>query len=266
MPKAQISVLPCVENIKDGDIEIRFFGQFNTEIHFHQKAQLISPEMGTVYLYSDKGSFSIPAGHYAYISSRINHKLVSRSRNLRLKTIFLDMGEDEGYTSDWGSVAIFSPSSLLDSLLTFGEQHWFDNKNLGLKDSGLISLKKMLPYIFKTPLKLCTHPPQSEALLKVVEYIDISLNENLTISSLSSFSQIPERTLSRLFKKEMGMTIFQFIKLRRMQMALELMEDKALNINEIVYRIGYESTSTFSNLFKELIGTSPQKYRQSLLK
>ena len=93
-----------------------------------------------------------------------------------------------------------------------------------------------------------------------------SLNENLTISSLSSFSQIPERTLSRLFKKEMGMTIFQFIKLRRMQMALELMEDKALNINEIVYRIGYESTSTFSNLFKALIGTSPQKYRQSLLK
>lgn len=266
MPKAQISTLPCIENIKDGEIEIRFFGQFNTEIHFHEKAQLVSPEMGTVYLYSQKGSFCIPSGHYAYISSCIEHKLVSRSHNLRLKTIFLDLEQNESFTSDWGAVAIFSPSSLLDNLLIFGQQYWSDGKNYGLKDSGLLSLKKMLPYIFKTPLKLYTQPPQSEALLRVAEYINSSLSENLTISSLSNFSQIPERTLSRLFKKETGMTIFQFIKLRRIQMALELMEDNALNINEIVYRVGYESASTFSNLFKELIGTSPQKYRQYFLK
>ena len=132
MPKVQISTLPCIERVKDGDIEIRFFGQFNTEIHYHEKAQLISPEMGTVYLYSEKDSFCIPAGHYAYISPSINHKLVSRSHNLKLKTIFIDL-PDESYMSNWGAVAIFPPSSLLDNLLAFGEQYWFDSVRLQTK-------------------------------------------------------------------------------------------------------------------------------------
>ncbi|MDB5136043.1 MAG: hypothetical protein JWP37_2646, partial [Mucilaginibacter sp.] len=82
---------------------------------------------------------------------------------------------------------------------------------------------------------------------------------------ISKAANIPERTLSRLFKQETGMTIFQFIKTSRMQKALELMEDPAMNISEIVYHIGYESTATFSNLFKQLVGISPQKYRQKFL-
>ncbi|MDB5133630.1 MAG: hypothetical protein JWP37_233 [Mucilaginibacter sp.] len=54
------------------------------------------------------------------------------------------------------------------------------------------------------------------------------------------------------------MTLFQFIKTCRMQKALELMEASPMNISEIVYHIGYESTATFSNLFKQLVGISPQ--------
>lgn len=50
-----------------------------------------------------------------------------------------------------------------------------------------------------------------------------------------------------------------------MQLALELLEDQSLHISEIVYKIGYDSIPTFSNLFKELIGISPQRYRQGLL-
>jgi AraC-like DNA-binding protein len=87
----------------------------------------------------------------------------------------------------------------------------------------------------------------------------------LTVPSISKAANIPERTLSRLFKQETGMTIFQFIKTGRMQKALELMEDPSMNISEIVYYIGYESTATFSNLFKQLVGISPQKYRQRFL-
>lgn len=264
MPKSPISTLRCTDQIQDGDIEIRLYGQFNTRIHHHVKSQLISPEMGTIYLYSENGSFCIPAGHYAYIAPYINHKLISRSPNLRLKTIFLDINNNDIY--DWSAVSIFPPSPLLDNLLDFGQQHWQYSTSQELKESGLLALKKMLPYVLKSPLKLYTQPPHSDALLKVTEYINNSISENITISSLSSFINIPERTLSRSFKKETGMTIFQFIKLSRMQMALELMEDTRLNINEIVYRVGYESTSTFSTLFKELIGTSPQKYRQEYLK
>jgi len=266
MPRIQISTLPCMEAVADGEMELKSFGQFNTKIHYHEKAQLLSPEMGVVYLYSEKGNFCLPAGHYAYISSGVNHKLVSRSQNLKLKTVFLDMSANQSKAFCRNGIAIFQPSSLLDNLLIFGKQHWFKKGNDDLRTSGLLYLKMVLPHILKTPLKLSIQPPQSELLLGVVEYIVSSLDEHIKISSIADFINISERTLFRLFKKETGMTIFQFIKLSRMQMALELLEDEELNINEIVYRVGYDSASTFSNLFKELLGTSPQKYRQNFLK
>ncbi|WP_447769246.1 helix-turn-helix domain-containing protein [Sphingobacterium faecium] len=262
MPKAYISTLDCAKVIEDGDIEIRYFGQFNTEIHHHEKTQLISPEMSAVYLYSEKGSFCIPARHYAYVDAHVKHKLISRSPNLKLKTIFLDLNKEKYPTAHWGNIAIFSPSNLLDNLLAFGVQHWSDKE---LKEVGLASLKKMLAHILISPLKLHAQPPKSESLLKVVEYITQSISEQITVASLSQHVNIPERTLSRQFKKETDITIFQFIKLSRMQLALELLEDQSLHISEIVYKIGYDSIPTFSNLFKELIGISPQRYRQGLL-
>lgn len=262
MPKAYISTLDCTPSINDGDIEIRYFGQFNTEIHEHEKAQLISPEMSAVYLYSEKGSFCVPARHYAYVGAHVKHKLISRSSNLKLKTIFLDLNQEQYNIAHWGNIAIFSPSTLLDHLLAFGVQHW---SNHDLKEIGLLSLKKMLTHIFLTPLKLHAQPPNSESLLKVVEYITKYISEQITIETLSRHINIPERTLSRQFKKETDITLFQFIKLSRMQLALELLEDESLNISEIVYRVGYDSIPTFSNLFKELIGISPQKYRQTFL-
>lgn len=63
MPKTPISQLGCVEKIEDGTIEIRYFGQFNTEIHHHEQTQLISPEKGTLYLYSQYGNYCIPSNH-----------------------------------------------------------------------------------------------------------------------------------------------------------------------------------------------------------
>lgn len=265
MPKAPITILPCTENIDDGAIEIRYFGQFNTEIHQHEHAQLISPEMSMVYLYSEKGSFCIPARHYAYVDPHVKHKLVSISPNLKLKTIFLDLNKEQHNITHWSNIAIFSPCTLLDHFLDFGLQHWQDQNNLKLRKLGLLSLKNMLPHLLSNPLKLHQHPPTSESLLKVVAYIVNNIAEHITITALSQHSNIPERTLSRQFKYETGITIFQFIKLSRMQMALELLENESLQISEIVYMVGYDSIPTFSNLFKELMGISPQKYRQVLL-
>jgi AraC-like DNA-binding protein len=265
MPKIKIPLLPVLDGFEDGDIQIRSFGQFNTKIHCHQKTQLIAAEKGTLYLYSEKGSYCIPAHYYAYIAASLEHKFISRSQRVEIKTIFLELPQEITCNGKTLDIAIFPPSSLLDNFLSFGEQHWPGHQNPDLKTASLQALKKMLPFLLTKPIYLYTHPPKSEALLKAVEFITGALGENLTVPSISKAANIPERTLSRLFKQETGMTIFQFIKTSRMQKALELMEDPSMNISEIVYHIGYESTATFSNLFKQLVGISPQKYRQRFL-
>lgn len=262
MPKKNISKLSCEEMLNNGSIEIRSYGQFNTQMHQHDKAQLISPEKGTAYLYSSHGSFCIPAHYYAYIASNTEHKLISRSPDLKLRTVFIDLSKEVQHTYNIKNISVFYPSSLLDYYLEFGEAHWNDEN---LRDICLPALIAMLPHLLKNPLKLNTHPPESELLLKLTTYIQHSLSEKLTVSLLAQKFNISERSLSRCFKQETGITLFQYIKLSRMQRAIELLENKTLNISEVVYEVGYESISTFSTLFKDLMGTSPQKYRQQFL-
>ena len=106
----------------------------------------------------------------------------------------------------------------------------------------------------------------------LLEFLQLAFTGNRAYTTLEKWMGRKRRYLDFLQhrykvedKQETGMTIFQFIKTSRMQKALELMEDPSMNISEIVYHIGYESTSTFSNLFKQLVGISPQKYRRRFL-
>lgn len=49
-----------------------------------------------------------------------------------------------------------------------------------------------------------------------------------------------------------------------MEKARHLMENTNLNITEITYRIGINSRSYFSKLFKERYSMSPKQYMQKL--
>ncbi|MGX5820970.1 helix-turn-helix domain-containing protein [Chitinophaga lutea] len=260
MPKAAISQLVCAERFEDGKIAVRTIGQFDTGIHFHAQAQLSTPEKGMIYLYSEYGNYCVPANHYVYVAPNIPHNLISRSQNLTLKSIFLDLPDEPEHSA----VRIFSPSTLLDHFLDFGIRHWNGGQDAELKAACIAALKKMLPHALTNPVRLHTNAPKSERLLKAIEFISGALGENLTVAAIAKEAAMPERTLFRLFKEETGMTLFQFIKLSRMQKAIELMDDSSLTISEIVYAVGYESVATFSNVFKQLLGIGPQKYRQQV--
>jgi len=120
----------------------------------------------------------------------------------------------------------------------------------------------MLPRVFQKKVTLLVSAPYSDLMQQVIQYIEEHLTENISFSDVSQRFNIPERTLARWFKDEIGMSMFQFVKIARIQKALELMENEQLNINEIVYGVGYQSLSTFSSLFKGLLGVSPTQYRR----
>jgi len=71
-----------------------------------------------------------------------------------------------------------------------------------------------------------------------------------------------ERTLSRLFTKELGMSFPLWRQHLRLVSSLSLLELK-LSIQEIAYRVGYNSDSSFIYAFKVLFKQTPQQYRNS---
>ena len=66
--------------------------------------------------------------------------------------------------------------------------------------------------------------------------------------------------LSRIFSREVGLTIPQYLRNLRMERAAELLRSGRYNVTEAATEVGYSSLSHFSKAFCETIGCCPVLY------
>jgi len=66
--------------------------------------------------------------------------------------------------------------------------------------------------------------------------------------------------LSRIFSAEAGMTMPQYLRLRRLEQAAELLRAGSHNVTEAAFEVGYNSLSHFSKAFWEQFGCCPGLY------
>lgn len=69
--------------------------------------------------------------------------------------------------------------------------------------------------------------------------------------------------LSRIFKKETGLSLSDYIIQKRISVAKQLLVKTNLPITTIAERIGLSYASYFKKLFKEKVNMTPQEYRQN---
>ena len=70
------------------------------------------------------------------------------------------------------------------------------------------------------------------------------------------------RHLSRIFKQETGTSIAQHLQVERRNRAVELLKDSDLPVKVIAARLGYQSASHFSAVFRDATGWSPREFRR----
>ena len=71
--------------------------------------------------------------------------------------------------------------------------------------------------------------------------------------------------LSKLIKQKTGYNFKELLQRKRFQMAVHLLCDTKLSIEEIALNVGYENQSYFFRQFKERYGMTPHKYRKEKL-
>ncbi|MEP3372535.1 MAG: AraC family transcriptional regulator [Maribacter dokdonensis] len=94
--------------------------------------------------------------------------------------------------------------------------------------------------------------------------IDESLDQAPDVLTLSKKVGLNQNTLQNGFQSLFGLSVKEYSQNKRMEKARQLMENTNLNITEITYRIGINSRSYFSKLFKERYSMSPKQYMQKL--
>lgn len=90
------------------------------------------------------------------------------------------------------------------------------------------------------------------------------LDDVLTLQKLAAQVEMPEKELSILINQQIGKHFFDFINEYRISEAKILLKDQPnLTVLEILYRVGFNSKSSFYTAFKKETGITPSDYRKS---
>jgi AraC-like DNA-binding protein len=85
--------------------------------------------------------------------------------------------------------------------------------------------------------------------------------EQKEVSFYASALHITPKYLTEVLQQELGKTAKRFIDEFVMMDAKYLLRQTSLSIQEICYLLGYEDASSFTKMFKKLIGVTPSAYR-----
>jgi len=96
---------------------------------------------------------------------------------------------------------------------------------------------------------------------RVMDYIHANLEEDLSREIIADWVGMNPDYLTRLFKKETGLTIVDYISQVRVERAKELLAKTDMPISMIASSVGYYNFSHFSQMFKKHASMSPGAYR-----
>ncbi len=96
-----------------------------------------------------------------------------------------------------------------------------------------------------------------------VEYIHTNYNIQMTLDDIARQVNYSQYHFIRIFKKETGLSPFEYLTKYRLDKARELLSDSPLSITEICLQCGFQNSSHFATVFKRNTGLSPSAYRQN---
>lgn len=96
---------------------------------------------------------------------------------------------------------------------------------------------------------------------RVIEFMEQNFGEPISLKSLSKRLGMSQSQFSRRFKKETGLSPFEYFMKIRIEKAQKLLRSNDKNITEIAQFCGFGSTSHFSTSFRNHLGMSPSDYR-----
>lgn len=94
------------------------------------------------------------------------------------------------------------------------------------------------------------------------EYIYSHLHERITLDSLAEEFGLSPSYLSRLFKKETGKSVSDYVLKQKINAAKSMLSFSDLPMVEIADQLAFSSQSHFIQRFRAQVGTTPKRYRE----
>jgi Transcriptional regulator containing an amidase domain and an AraC-type DNA-binding HTH domain len=104
--------------------------------------------------------------------------------------------------------------------------------------------------------------PSGHIVVAAKEYILKNLERDISLGEVAWHVGKGEEHLARVFKRETGRSVFDYVREVRVNRAQTHLLDPSLSLTEIAEKCGFNSLSFFSRTFRQLTGMSPTAYRR----
>lgn len=136
---------------------------------------------------------------------------------------------------------------------------------IGTSDSSSVTLEFAASYLKKLTVFFNSALSEAEtsdnSLTLIEKYIRENLDKPLQCSEIAKAVYLSPDYISRLFHKEKGMPLKEYITLTKMKAAKYLLITTSLPISLIASKVGYDNFSHFSKVYKKVMVTTPSSER-----
>lgn len=100
----------------------------------------------------------------------------------------------------------------------------------------------------------------TQSLRLAIDYIKENLENKLTLKELADVARFSPAYFSYIFKKYNGISLWEYISIKRVERAVEMLKSEKMTKLEIAERCGFSSTSNFYKAFTAVTGKKPNDY------
>jgi two-component system, response regulator YesN len=101
----------------------------------------------------------------------------------------------------------------------------------------------------------------SKTVAKAITYIRRTITSRITLDGICDATFVTKEHLARTFKKEMGISVMDYVNLVKIHEAKKMLTHKGYTITDISQNFAFSNSSHFSRIFHRIEGMTPSEYR-----
>lgn len=223
--------------------------QHDSGPHWHHMGQLLFSQRGCMRITLNESICLLPPARIAWIPPKVVHR-VQVTGVAGYRSVYLDNQRNPGLSPH---LEVLSASSLLREVLEriaiadFATQ-WESGPSANILAVCLDEIRHAQREPTLLPL------PKDRRLRQLA-----GMEEVPPLNELARYSGASEKTISRIFRKETGLSYQQWRQQWRLIKAIELLAE-GYGLSDIAGKLEFSSDSAFSTFFKNMTGSSPRAY------
>ncbi|MFJ8086572.1 AraC family transcriptional regulator [Streptomyces sp. NPDC096205] len=218
------------------------------DAHRHDEHQIVYAGSGVLAVTTDAGTWFAPGTRALWIPAGTVHAHRAHG-HLDLHLVGLP-AEDNPLGLDAPTVLAVGPL-LRELIVAYTREPPDDTPE---RRRLLAVLRDRLRASPQDPLRLPT--PRDARLAAVCDLVHADPADRRTLAELGAATGASERTLSRLFRRELGMTFPQWRTQSRLYHALRMLAEDT-PVTAVAHRCGWSSASAFIDVFRRAFGHTP---------